>query len=86
MSRTLPLALVLGCFCGLPAHAAGRRHSHERHQPRIVAYDAKDKRFYSLAWARAHGMHDRGGDHLVLRPLSSLPHDARLSRAMRGHL
>jgi hypothetical protein len=49
-----------------------------------VAYDAKDRRYYSVAWAKAHGMKDRGGDHLVIVPRASLPKDARLSRAMKG--
>ena len=51
---------------------------------KIVAYDAKDKRYYSVAWARLHGMHDKGGDLLTLVPLSSLPKDAKESKAMHG--
>ncbi len=54
------------------------------HHARMVAYDAKDKRFYSVAWARAHGMHDRGGDPLTIVRRSSLPPDAKMSRAMKG--
>lgn len=89
MSRLITLAAVAAALaCAAPAHAAARRHPvhYRRHQPRLVAYDAKDRRYYSVAWARAHGMHDRGGDRLVLRVRSSLPRDARLSRAMHGHL
>jgi len=50
----------------------------------MVAYDAKDRRYYSVAWAKAHGMHDRGGDPLTIVPRSRLPRDARESRAMHG--
>jgi len=50
----------------------------------MVAYDAKDKRYYSRAWAKAHGMHDSGGDPLTVVPMSSLPKEAKESRAMRG--
>lgn len=51
---------------------------------KMVAYDAKDKRFYSVAWAKAHGMHDKGGDKLTIVPLSSLPKEAQESKAMHG--
>ncbi len=59
------------------AHAA-----HHHHGRKMVAYDAKDKRYYSVAYAKAHGMHDKGGDPLTIVPMSSLPREARESRAM----
>lgn len=58
--------------------------AHARPHAKMVAYDAKDRRFYSVAWARAHGMHDKGGDPLLVVRKSSLPPDAKESRAMRG--
>ena len=57
-----------------------------RHHGMMVAYDAKDKRFYSVAYAKAHGMHDRGGDPLTVVPMSSLPKEAKMSRAMHGKM
>ena len=51
---------------------------------KIVAYDAKDKRYYSVAYAKAHHMHDKGGDKLILIPRSHLPKEAKLSHAMKG--
>ena len=62
-----------------PAQAAHRHGGHK-----MVAYDAKDKRYYSVAWAKAHGMHDKGGDPLTIVPMSSLPKSAKESRAMHG--
>ena len=55
-----------------------------RKSVKMVAYDAKDKKYYSVAWARAHRMRDRGGDKLIVIPLSKLPKGATMSRAMRG--
>jgi hypothetical protein len=52
----------------------------------LVGYDAKDKRYYSVAYARAHHMRDRGGDLLVIIPKSKLPKDAKMSRAMHGKM
>ena len=52
----------------------------------MVAYDAKDKRYYSVAYAKSHGMHDRGGDPLTIVPMSSLPKEAKMSRAMHGRM
>lgn len=43
---------------------------------KMVAYDAKDKRYYSVAYAKSHGMHDKGGDPLTIVAMSSLPKDA----------
>jgi hypothetical protein len=51
-----------------------------------VAYDAKDRRIYSVTYAQAHSMHDAGGDLLVVVPMTLLPAEARLSRAMNGKL
>ncbi len=64
------------------AHAA--HHQHHQKPSKMVGYDAKDKRFYSVAWAKAHGMHDKGGDPLTIVPMSSLPKDAKESKAMHG--
>ena len=50
----------------------------------MVANDAKDKRYCSVAWAKAHGMHDKGGDPLSVVPMFSLPKEAKESRAMHG--
>ena len=58
--------------------------AHRPHGRKMVAYDAKDKRYYSVAYARAHGMHDKGGDPLTIVPLSRLPPEAKESRAMHG--
>jgi len=83
MSRT-HLAAALAAFglltAPLVAHAAHRLHQGRK----MVAYDAKDRRYYSVAWAKAHGMHDRGGDPLTIVPRSRLPRDARESWAMHG--
>ena len=54
------------------------------HTSKMVAYDAKDKRYYSVAYAKAHGMHDKGGDPLTIVPMSSLPKAAKESKAMHG--
>lgn len=51
-----------------------------------IAYDAKDRRIYSVTYAVAHNMRDAGGDLLVVVPISVLPAEARLSRAMHGTL
>jgi len=79
--RTLSLA-AFALLAAVPAAQAARHH----HRGRMVAYDAKDKRFYSVAWARAHGMRDKGGDPLTVVPMSRLPKEAKMSRAMHGHM
>ena len=56
------------------------------HPDREVAYDAKDRKFYSVAYARAHGMRDKGGDTLTIHRLSALPKDAAMSHAMHGKM
>ncbi len=62
---------------------ASAKHSNLRlKRAGYVAYDAKDKRWYSVAWAKQHGMKDRGGDPLTLIRKSKLPKDAKMSRAM----
>ena len=53
---------------------------------KMVAYDAKDKKYYSVAWAKAHGMRDKGGDKLILIPMAKLPKDAKMSKQMRGKM
>lgn len=53
---------------------------------KMVAYDAKDKKYYSIAWAKAHGMRDKGGDKLILIPLAKLPKEAKMSRQMHGKM
>lgn len=72
-------------FLASLALLAGTTTAHARPHAKMVAYDAKDRRFYSVAWARAHGMHDKGGDPLVIVRKSLLPSDAKESRAMQGH-
>ena len=54
--------------------------------PKMVAYDAKDKRYYSVEYAKAHQMHDKGGDLLIVIPSAQLPKEAKLSRAMHGKI
>ncbi len=68
------------------AFAQGTMHGSTKMTPgaKMVAYDAKDKRYYSVAYAKSHGMHDKGGDPLSIVPMSSLPKDAKESRAMHG--
>ena len=53
---------------------------------KMVAYDAKDKKYYSVAWAKAHNWHDKGGDKLILISMAKLPKDAKMSRAMHGKM
>lgn len=62
-------------------HGAAMKHSAGG---KMVAYDAKDKRYYSVTWAKSHGMHDKGGDLLTIVAMSSLPKDAKESKAMHG--
>jgi hypothetical protein len=81
LTRTALLA-ALALLAAVPAAQAARPH----HRGRMVAYDAKDKRYYSVTYAKAHGMRDKGGDPLTVVPLSSLPREAKMSRAMHGHL
>jgi hypothetical protein len=52
----------------------------------MVGYDAKDKKYYSVAYAKSHGMHDRGGDPLTIVLMSSLPKTAKMSHAMHGKM
>ena len=80
MNSKMILAAATALLLVPPAAQAAHRH----HGRKMVAYDAKDKRFYSVAYARAHGMHDKGGDPLTIVPMSSLPHEAKESKAMHG--
>ncbi|GEM_PF-1172648 len=67
-----------------PHPAPGKTVSRDTKNAKLVAYDAKDRRYYSVAWAKANGMHDKGGDPLTIVPFSSLPKDAKESKAMLG--
>ena len=84
--KTHGLIIALASLLPLLASTAQAQHSKMNHgkSSKMVAYDAKDKRFYSVAWAKAHGMHDKGGDPLTIVPLSSLPKEAKESKAMHG--
>lgn len=86
MSRALILTLLAACLLSIaPAsQAKTAKPNPAKHGRKMVAYDAKDKRFYSVAWARAHGMHDKGGDPLTIVPFASLPKEAKESKAMKG--
>lgn len=83
-SKIIFTAGVVLAAAALLAVPPAAQASHRHHSRKMVAYDAKDKRFYSVAYARAHGMHDRGGDLLTIVPMSSLPKAAKESRAMHG--
>ncbi len=79
----LLLPVTLLCTSVLPGFGQNAPHKHHHHHAvRMVAYDAKDKRWYSVAYAKAHHWHDRGGDKLTLIPFSHLPKGAKMSRAM----
>jgi hypothetical protein len=84
------IAAILSSTPVLGQHSAHRMPvslPHGSRKPiKTVAYDAKDKRYYSVKYAKAHHMRDKGGDKLILIPMSKLPKDAKLSRAMKGHL
>ncbi len=86
MFRTLILTLLAACLLSIdPASQAKTAKSQpSQHGRKMVAYDAKDKRYYSVAWAKAHGMHDKGGDPLTIVPFAGLPKEARESKAMKG--
>jgi len=86
MFRPLTLTLLAACLLSMGAAAAAKTSKPHavRHGQKMVGYDAKDKRYYSVAWAKAHGMHDKGGDPLTIVPFASLPKEARESRAMKG--
>lgn len=90
MNTTQTLSIAAAVLASLllvsGASAQGMRHHgmKMRHGKKMVGYDAKDKRYYSVAWAKAHGMHDKGGDPLTIVPLSSLPKTAKESKAMHG--
>ncbi len=84
---TVLAALIVLSAAGAQAQSAKPMPMmHTRTMPRMVAYDAKDNKYYSVAYAKAHGMHDRGGDLLTIVPSKSLPKTATMSHAMRGHL
>ena len=79
MPRTHTAVAAAALLALLPAARAAHRH-----HGKMVANDAKDKRYCSVAWAKAHGMHDKGGDPLSVVPMFSLPKEAKESRAMHG--
>ncbi len=87
MSRPLMLITLTACILASAAPASWAK-PHKPHRAvlghKMVGYDAKDKRYYSVAWAKAHGMHDKGGDPLTIVPYTSLPKEARESKAMKG--
>ncbi len=84
--------LLMGAFTGAVLLTApgvqaqvAMHHSMKMTQgAKMVAYDAKDKRYYSVAYAKSHGMHDKGGDPLSIVSMSSLPKEAKESKAMHG--
>ena len=85
MRQTVCLAALTGLTLLTVSPAAqAAPHSHHSGRGKMVAYDAKDKRYYSVAWAKAHGMRDNGGDPLTIVRLSNLPRAAKESKAMRG--
>jgi hypothetical protein len=63
---------------------ASAQKSHHLPHIKLVGHDAEDTWYYSIAWAKAHGMHDKGGDPLTIVPLSSLPGEAKMSKAMHS--
>lgn len=79
MPRTHTAVASAALLALLPAADAAHRH-----HGKMVANDAKDKRYYSVAWAKAHGMHDKGGGPFSVVPMFSLPKEAKESRAMHG--
>lgn len=86
-TKTLLTALAIFAAAAAGVSAQGAGH-HAMMKPsaggKMVAYDAKDKRYYSVAYAKSHGMHDKGGDPLSIVAMSSLPKDAKESKAMHG--
>lgn len=85
-SQRMRMALItLVVLLSAPgAQAQGTMHHGIKMTPgmKMVAYDAKDKRYYSVAYAKSHGMHDKGGDPLSIVAMSSLPKEAKESKAM----
>lgn len=82
----LAAAAVLAASAAPHVAAQGMMHHGKmmKHGGKMVAYDAKDKRYYSVAYAKAHGMHDKGGDPLSIVAMSTLPKEAKESKAMHG--
>lgn len=79
---------ILAASAAMPGAASAQsamRHSMKMTLgTKMVAYDAKDKRYYSVAYAKSHGMHDKGGGPLTIVAMSSLPKEAKESKAMHG--
>lgn len=82
--RSVAVGALLTLSLVPAASASGMKHTTVH--GRMVAYDAKDRRYYSVIWAKAHGMHDKGGDLLTVVPMSALPKEAKMSRAMHGKM
>ncbi len=82
------VALMLLLTLGTPSAFAQKKPAAKPHTEavKMVAYDAKDKKYYSVAWAKAHGMKDKGGDTLIVIPMSKLPKDAKMSKQMHGKM
>ena len=82
------VGIALAALAAAAPHASAQgamKHSAMKHKSgKMVAYDAKDRRYYSIAYAKSHGMHDKGGDPLSIVAMSSLPRDAKESKAMHG--
>lgn len=78
------ICCLLTTVTGGAALAAPSALGNHRPSAKYVAYDAKDRKYYSVEYARAHQMHDRGGDKLIIIPRSKLPKGAKLSHAMHG--
>lgn len=68
----------------IPVQAKQPAHTSHHSRAKWVAYDQKDRKYYSVGYAKAHGMHDRGGDRLIVILRSRLPKGAKLSRAMHN--
>jgi hypothetical protein len=82
---TAAIVLAVGAaVSGVSAQGTMHHGMKMTHGAKMVAYDAKDKRYYSVAYAKSHGMHDKGGDPLTIVAMSSLPKDAKESKAMHG--
>ena len=96
-ARFALIAGIIALLCGTGAAAqslrrgnappvrSGRNDRTKKPWPvaRLVAYDAHDRRYYDLTWARAHQMRDPAGDTLVAVPMNRLPHGTNPAMAFR---
>jgi hypothetical protein len=83
LNQAARCVVVAAILASTAQGASAKPFKHHVHA-KMVAYDAKDRKYYSVDYARAHGMHDRGGDLLIVIPRWKLPKDAKLSHAMHG--